>query len=62
VKKYVAIAPTVSGKQEIVYFFDKNTNALTTISSRPITTIQTPLAYSETINQYGESVISSTSV
>jgi hypothetical protein len=62
VKKYVAIVPTQEGKQEIVYFYDKTAYSLKQISSRSVTVVVNPLVYSESVNQHGETVISSTSV
>lgn len=62
VKKYTAIVPKDAGKQEFVYYFDKATSVVTNVQTRYIESIQQAVTYSEYNNQFGETVISSTSV
>ena len=62
VKKYMVIAGSADGKQEIVYFYDKGADSLKQISSRPVSVVNNPLTYMEAVNQQGEAVISSTSL
>lgn len=62
VKKYIAVLPTPTFKQEFVYIFDKKTKTITLIDSFTIPLQIESFVYEQTVNKYGEKVIQSTSV
>jgi hypothetical protein len=62
VKKYVAIAPVESGKQQVVFLYDKTTQKLKQISSQTLSTTITALNVEQTTSKWGETVLTSNNV
>jgi hypothetical protein len=62
VKKYIAIAPTPTGKHQSVFIFDKNTQQLKEIASQPLPNIESPVNIEVKTSKWGEQTISSNNV
>ncbi len=60
--KYVAVVPVPTGVQQLVYYFNKETEVVSTISTETVAVLKTPVFYTETVNAEGQTVIASSSI
>lgn len=61
-KKYIAILPTPTFKQQFVYIYDKKDKSITMIDTFTVPLQIESFVYEQTVNKYGEKVIQSSSV
>ncbi len=62
VKRYIAIVPAETGKQQYIYYYDKTTNKLKDVTNFNIPTEIKVVNVEESVNKWGEKVIISNSI